>query len=276
MKNKEICASCKSRDFTTLFTVANHKILQCKNCGLVRTAHFKAPTYKTYHRDAEYFESELFFRYIFQKRVDIIKRFKPSPGRVLDIGAATGVMLDIYKGMGWKTFGIEPSQSAQIAQEKGHNVKRTSLEKSDIKGVFDLIIANHVLEHIENPQLFLKDVRRLMKKDSVLYIDVPNFGSWRSRRMKAFWPYLLTDEHVHHFTRESLTYLLQICGFEVLYVTSRSGLFETSHPFLYLWNELIHFKKNFFSDIFSAPLDLFVTTIDRGDSMGVVARVKTI
>lgn len=274
MKKSENCRVCGGLSSTKLFVAQGHTIVMCTTCLTVRTANFHEPSYTRYHRDDEYASSELFFKYIFKKRFEIVTRFKSFPGSVLDIGAATGVLLDIFKEAGWKTYGIEPSQSAHRAEKKGHTIFNTSLEKTQIKQKFDVIIANHVLEHIENPNHFLGLAQKLLKKDGILYIDVPNFGGIRSLLLKSDWPYLLPTEHVNHFTHKSLSYLLDTNGFEVVYQTSRSGVFETSRPVEYLLQELIHLKKNFFTDLLSLPIDLFVTMVNRGDSIGVVSKLK--
>jgi 2-polyprenyl-3-methyl-5-hydroxy-6-metoxy-1,4-benzoquinol methylase len=274
MKRIEKCRVCGEPGLEKLFFSQGHEIVLCTTCHTVRTSNFHEPSYTQYHRDDEYASSELFFKYIFQKRFEIVTRFKSTPGSVLDIGAATGVLLDVFKEAGWKTYGIEPSESAHLAQKKGHTIFNTPLEETHITQKFDVIIANHVLEHIENPKHFLDLAQKLLKKDGILYIDVPNFGGVRSRVMMSNWPYLLPTEHVHHFTLKSLSYLLETSGFEVVFETSRSGVFETSRPFEYLLQELIHLKKNFFNDLLSFPVDLFVTMLNRGDSIGIVSKIK--
>lgn len=268
------CVLCGSNTFSKLYKVGSHTIEKCNVCDLVRTKDFKSPSYTKYHRDTEYEESELFFKYIFKKRFNIISRFKKRSGSVLDVGAATGVLLDIFAENGWKTYGVEPSGSYKRGSDKGHTMYNTTLEKLNIKDRFDVIVANHVLEHIEKPQEFLIKCKSYLKKDGILYIDVPNFGSLRSSFSGFKWRYILPAEHVHHFTKETLSHLLETNGLSVVYATSRSGLFETSNPVAYLLLELIRGKKNFFTDILSLPVNLIATILDRGDSIGIVCKVK--
>jgi predicted rRNA methylase YqxC with S4 and FtsJ domains len=93
--------------------------------------------YKKYHRDKTYEENEDHFKNIFKKRFNIAKKYKKS-GQVLDIGASTGVMLDIFKENGWKTVGVEPSQSALIAKNKGHKIIKDYFEKTKLNNnLFD-------------------------------------------------------------------------------------------------------------------------------------------
>ncbi|MBP9687774.1 class I SAM-dependent methyltransferase [Candidatus Woesebacteria bacterium] len=269
----EKCAFCNGTEFRTLFSTKGHLVIECKNCHLVRTSQFKLPSYSKYHRDEEYHSTERLFRFIFQKRFSLISNVIHTPGSVLDIGAATGVFLDIFKEHGWETWGVEPSASAEFAREKGHQIENTTLEKSSLKRKFDLIVANHVLEHIENPKTFMQEIKKRLVPGGYVYIDVPNFGSLRSLAMKSHWPYLLVNEHVHHFTPETISALLIDSGFQIEFVKTRSGLFETSNPFSYLLIELLGLKKNFFTDIFSLPVDTVATLLQKGDSVGVLAKI---
>ena len=102
--------------------------------------------YQNYHRDADYMKFESLFRNVFLKRFSIIKSFSKSRGKVLDIGASTGIMLDIFKGEGWKTWGVEPSKSASVAKDKGHKVIKDIFERAELpKNYFDVIVLNHTL-----------------------------------------------------------------------------------------------------------------------------------
>lgn len=272
--NIKACASCESKNFSELFSVGTYKIEKCGECSLVRTKTFKSPTYTKYHRDVEYKESESFFKLIFETRYRIITKFVTDTGKILDIGSATGTLLDIFKKNGWKTFGIEPSESYKIAKQKGHTIFHSSLEDLSINEKFDVIVANHVLEHIENPKHFLSICHHLLNDGGILYIDVPNFGSLRSALQQGKWPYLLPNEHVHHFTYTSLLHLMNVSGFDITYSTSRSGVFETSNPLAYLFLELTNFKKNFFADLLMLPFNLIATIVNRGDSIGIVCTKK--
>ena len=138
--------------------------------------------YQNYHRDQDYMKFESLFRNIFLKRSSMIKSFSKSRGKVLDIGASTGIMLDIFKSEGWKTGGVEPSKSASAVKDKGHKLIKDIFERAKLpKNYFDVIVLNHTLEHMDDPLFVLKKVYSLLKKEGIVFIDVPNFGSLASR-----------------------------------------------------------------------------------------------
>src|SRR5258708_25529835 len=97
--------------------------------------------YKKYHRDKAYKENEANFKNIFKTRFIIAKSYKQKSGIVLDVGASTGTMLDIFKENGWQTWGVEPSESSKIAKDKGHKIIVGHIEKAKLpKNYFDLVI----------------------------------------------------------------------------------------------------------------------------------------
>ncbi|SRR5258708_27455980 len=229
--------------------------------------------YKKYHRDKAYEENESHFRNIFMTRFAIAKRLIQKPGRVLDIGASTGVMLDIFKENGWETWGVEPSISAFRAMEKKHKILKTYFEKAKLpENYFDLVIMNHTLEHVDDALLVLKKIYKISKKGGIVLIDVPNAGGLGSKIWRDKWAYRLPEEHNYQFTKTSLSELFKEAGFEIIYFKSRSGIFELSNPVKDIWESLISLKKRFFTTILNIPYDVLVTSLNMGDSMSMVGR----
>ncbi len=222
--------------------------------------------YKKYHRDSDYWKFGLMFRNIFMKRFNLISRFTKK-GRVLEIGSSTGVFLQIFKERGWEVLGIEPSGSANIAGKKGIKVVNSIFENAKLpKEYFDLVILNHTLEHMDNPLAVLKKANSVLKKEGILFVDVPNFGSLLSKIMGKKWPYLLPEEHKWQFTKESLSKLFKVSGFEILHWESRSGIFEYANPFLELS------RKRFLLEILTFPYSLLATLLNMGDSMSMIGK----
>ncbi len=230
-------------------------------------------SYKKYHRDKEYIQSEALFRNIFLMRYKIIKKFTTEKGKVLDIGCSNGVFLDIYKEKGWETFGVEPSASGKIAAKKGHKITRSYFEKASFpKNYFDLVIMNHTLEHVADADFVLKKIYGILKRGGVLFVDVPNAGSLGSKVLGNKWPYKLPLEHNYQFTKNTLLEKIKSAKFAVLYWKSRSGLFEYANPPKELWQSITGLKKRFVQDLSGFPYSALVTLINMGDSMSVIAK----
>ncbi len=267
------CLLCKSSKQLPIYQNSSWSVVRCTNCGLVRTETNSKINYQKYHRDNEYHIEEKLFENIFSQRYKIIKKHVPKKGKVLDIGASTGVFLSIFVKNGWEVVGIEPSESARIAQEKGLDIRNVTFEKANLPSAyFDLVIMNHTLEHIADPVAVLNKIHKVLKKGGILYVDVPNFASLRSKIWKARWSSLLPQEHLSQFEKNSLQKLFTMTNFKILEVKSRSGLFEFAHPFNELLFALLSFKKRFFSEIWSLPISFIATITNHGDSITFIGR----
>ncbi|SRR5258708_1158753 len=226
--------------------------------------------YKKYHRDKTYKENESHFKNIFGKRVNIVLNYVKK-GKVLDIGASTGAMLDIFKEEGFETWGVEPSKSSSIAEGKGHKIIKDYFEKAKLPvNYFEVIVMNHTLEHLDDSIGILEKIHKLLKRKGILLVDVPNAGGLGARILKDNWPYRLPAEHKHQFTKETLEEVFKKAGFKVVHFESRSGIFEFNNPIQEVWESLITGKKRFFTDIINIPYDILVTYLNSGDSMTVV------
>jgi predicted SAM-dependent methyltransferase len=131
---------------------------------------------------------------------------------------------------------------------------------------------NHTLEHVDDPLIVLKKIYKILKKDGIVLIDVPNAGGLASKVLKNKWPYRLPREHKSQFTRTSLVNLFKETGFKPIHSESRSGIFEFANPKAEIWEALIKRKKRFFTDILNIPYDILVTYLDMGDSITIVGR----
>ena len=114
--------------------------------------------------------------------------------RVLDIGCADGRLLDWYRasseGHRLETHGIEMNESAaDIARTRGHRVVtgRFEVDRQLEEGSFHLILAAHVIEHVEDPRGFARRASDLLAPGGLLVIATPNWDSADARRLRGHW-----------------------------------------------------------------------------------------
>lgn len=246
-------------------------INKCPYCGLGQTIGVSEQKAE-YHRDSEYKEEENLFNNIFEKRVNIISQLK-KPGKVLEVGCSTGVMLNLLSKRGWSVLGIEISKSsAEIARNKGVEVLSKKFENVESKEKFDLIIFNHTLEHLKNPPVVLKKVRGLLNKDGLLYIDLPNFGGLSANLIGVKWPLLLPNEHFWHFTEKSLSLFLKKNGFKTIKMEKASGIWDYGNPLKGILYSLINLKKRFFKETVTAIPSWFITKLGLGSDLMIISK----
>jgi SAM-dependent methyltransferase len=90
----------------------------------------------------------------------------PRGARVLDFGCGQGKFLDRLQDAGWDTYGIEPSTVSPFE-------RHCRLDRPPEDGSFDLVLLNHVLEHVTNPLDILRQLARSLRQGGVLFVGVP-------------------------------------------------------------------------------------------------------
>lgn len=138
-------------------------------------------------------------------------------GKLLDIGCGFGWVVKEAKNRGFDATGIDQSRVYTTLGKNtlGVNLQNTSLEKFTTKEKFDVIVLNHVLEHIKDPAPFLKKIRVLLKADGVFFVATPNIDSLMSKIFRKKWYGLQPFQHVWQFTPDTLLKLLQKNEFKV-------------------------------------------------------------
>ena len=114
----------------------------------------------------------------------------------LDLGSADGSFVKVLKEKGFNALGLD------IKDLNFENDKFT--QKDD---TFDLITAISVIEHLSNPNNFLTEVKRVLKKDGFFILVTPN---WKFD-MKNFYN---DPTHIKPYTTTSINFLLESFKFK--------------------------------------------------------------
>jgi SAM-dependent methyltransferase len=137
-------------------------------------------------------------------------------GRILDVGCFNGYFLDEARKNGWDVYGVEPTApAATYAKDelKLKNVMSCTLKEANYPdNYFDVVTLYHVMEHLPIPSNVLQEITRIIKKEGLLVVEVPNCNFWM-KLMKSKFRYLQPD-HYWYFTRKTLFRILRNTGFE--------------------------------------------------------------
>lgn len=140
--------------------------------------------------------------------------YLPVGARVLDIGASSGEFTYAMTRAGLAATGIEPNQGYAAFARRAYSVDiiNAPLEEVDLAdSSFDLITLNHVFEHLVDPLKSLTTIRRWLKPNGVLFIEVPNLAGVRKQVINTFH-----YAHIWNFTPETLIAVLHKAGFAPL------------------------------------------------------------
>jgi len=143
-----------------------------------------------------------------KNKLNLINNCSSSKGNLLDIGAGTGDFLFTAKQNGWKTIGVEPSEKAKgIAIGKG--IKFSDSTQDLESHSFDVITMWHVLEHVPNLEIQIKELKRLVKPNGTIIIAVPNFKSYDANYYGEFWAAYDVPIHFWHFSKKAIQLLFE-------------------------------------------------------------------
>jgi 2-polyprenyl-3-methyl-5-hydroxy-6-metoxy-1,4-benzoquinol methylase len=144
---------------------------------------------------------------------------------VLDIGCATGALLAYLRDRGWHVTGVEISPAAEYARnERNLDVKSLPLEENHFPPEsFDVVLASHLIEHLNDPRSFLKETHRILRPDGRVFITTPNISGFQARLLGGRWRSAIFD-HLYLFSRRTLKTMLNRSGFTVEGVYTWGGL----------------------------------------------------
>jgi SAM-dependent methyltransferase len=138
-----------------------------------------------------------------------------TPGPALDIGAAGGGNTRVLRDLGWTPVAMEYGpDGAEVAHERGLAAVRADARYLPLADAsLSLVVAFDILEHIEEDDVAVAEIRRVLRPDGTLLIAVPaDPRLWSDHDVAV--------DHVRRYTRETLSSVLQRGGFDIARMAS--------------------------------------------------------
>lgn len=153
-----------------------------------------------------------------QNRLRLIKPYLKKGKRLLEIGCSAGMFLYNVKDKVSEAVGMDfDLDSAAYARKKcGCAVYSDRLPETPLKEkYFDIICAFQVLEHVKNPVEFLSEVKKYLKDDGILFIEVPNVydALISTYKLDFHYQFYFHSAHLYYYSRKTLEKMLKKAGF---------------------------------------------------------------
>jgi SAM-dependent methyltransferase len=227
------CCSCGTLAARVVFTGVDRlhglpgrfSVVRCEHCHLMRTdprpsrqsiGLYYPADYSPYLQTAVAGVSSS--RRLGRKLFDPLDVSTPplAPGRLLELGSASGSYLAAMRRLGWDVTGVEPDRASatRAAQMSGGCVHCAGVEDVEFdRESYDLICAWMTFEHLHDPVAAFRRCHTWLRPGGWIAFSVPDCGSWQFRTFRGQWFALQLPTHLHHFTPNTLTRILTDCGF---------------------------------------------------------------
>lgn len=149
----------------------------------------------------------------------VMRRFEPhrSTGRLLDVGFGAGALLRVASEAGWEAHGIEIAHAALEAARDAHI--EADLVEDDFLTYpyelrsFDVVVFDGIVANLPEPLAFFRRAHQVLRPGGLLYVTTPHGRGLTSRLLGTSWSACAPPEHLHLFSKRSITLAARSAGF---------------------------------------------------------------
>lgn len=190
------------------------KLVQCKCCGLVQIPTEPVHYYKKVIRAGGGTTTMVDLRN--EQYTEFMNCFNLKGKKILEVGCGKGEFLRIWKDYDVRAVGIEYDQElVDRANNEGMEVYKAYADDADTKlpgAPYDAFVQFNFLEHQPYPNEMLQSIYNNLTEDGVGLVTVPSL----EYILKYDGYYELIKDHIAYYSEETLKFLFQKNGFEVV------------------------------------------------------------
>lgn len=231
------CICCNSEDIKSLGKLKSYDYYKCNNCefrfispvpsqeeltAFYNTSRVSSDLKETVKSLISAFDASTnpkkdWFHLVLNK----VKKIKAADKlNILEIGSGYGYFVHEMTNIGQQIIGTESTKEYANAINGVINGKIEYVEQPLNKhfdlNSFDFIYLEHVFEHVLNPEIILREIYEVLKKDGVLVMSVPNTNSLSSKIFGKRWAWATPPDHLFYYNLKSLTSIIEKHGFHVV------------------------------------------------------------
>ena len=192
----------------------------CKKCNFVQSKYKTDPKDRYFNYDYSYTSSNSKYSINHWKKYadNLDRHFNLKNKNIIEIGSNDGLLSFFIKQKAKEVISIDASPfMVKLAKQKKlksycyiFNFENSKKIKK-ISGRADIIIANNVFNHADNPKNFLKGIKNLLKKDGKFIFEQPYFlKTLSSKKFDQVY-----HEHISYFTVKNIKNLLGEVGLKI-------------------------------------------------------------
>jgi SAM-dependent methyltransferase len=195
-------------------------VIVCRACRLMSLRHVVAP--EALYRHYSYLspESSMLARHMRWLVRESLARFEVPPGSlILEIGSNVGHLLEIARAEGMRVLGVDPARNiAELANARGVETvpeffsEQLARDLSRRRGPARVVVARHVLAHVDDLDDLVAAVRASLATDGVLVVEVPYLRDL----LEGCQFDTIYHEHLSYFAVGTLVRLFELRGMRVL------------------------------------------------------------
>lgn len=142
-----------------------------------------------------------------------VARIAP-PGRILDVGAGDGALLDALHAADREAIGLERERTRPDVRD---------VDIAEVEGGWAAIVFWHSLEHLRSPGRAIREAAARLRDGGVLVVALPNTTSLQARVFGDRWFALDPPRHLVHLPADTLLRGLSASGLTVSHVSHFRG-----------------------------------------------------
>jgi len=206
-------------------------IFRCRECGFHQCSNMRAVL--AYYEDMtdDSYESTRAERALQERALLLGIGDIKGGGRLLDVGAGSGILVEQALALGYDAVGVEPSKSLhQGAAALKLPVRLGILPHAEVCGPFDVVTCVDVIEHVPNPLDLLREIFTVMSDDGIAVIVTPDRKSLAAKLMGwRWWHYRIA--HIGYFDQDTLARAISASGLTIIRIERPSWYFPADYIF---------------------------------------------
>jgi len=153
----------------------------------------------------------------------LMARHGAAPRTLLEVGSGFGFTRAAAESLGLSTAGVDLNPEAARVAHELYGMKTTTGTSSHLEGAFDLVLHQFVLEHVPSVQAEVSNAHRLTAAGGLACFIIPSMEAVERTAFHSRYRSFRAD-HLHLFSRRSITSVLEGAGFTEVQVDSECNL----------------------------------------------------